>query len=307
MTVDTDSANTSKAHVCGFVAIAGLPNAGKSTLLNRYMKEKVSIVSNKPQTTRVNVTSILTTNDYQIIFVDTPGILKPRYKMQEVMASFITRAVEESDVILVIADVSAFKGPFHSEFEEFAAKIDASRAVVALNKIDLVKKASLLEIIHETSQLFPGCEIVPVSAIDGDGTEELLSVILAKLPQSPALYPGDVISDAPERFFVSELIREAIFLTMKQEIPYSSAVIIDSFEEKKPKVVIHASILVEKKSQKPIIIGKNGSTIKDIGSKARHGIESFLGKDVFLDLRVKIREDWRNKDAFLREIGLIKK
>ena len=292
---------------CGFVAIAGLPNAGKSTLMNHYLHEKISIVTPKPQTTRANVTCILSTDDYQVIFIDTPGILTPKYRMQEVMTSFISNAVSESDVILMLIDASEFKGSFPQSLVQFAQKTDIKKIIFGLNKIDLIKKVKLLDIIGKTSELFPGSEIVPVSALDGDGTDELLSVILDKLPEGPCLYPGDVISTEPERFFVAELIREAVFLTMEREIPYSSAVIIDSFDEKKSKVVIYASILVEKKSQKPIIIGKHGASIKKIGTMARIGIEEFLGREVYLDLHVKIRTDWRKKDYHLREIGLIRR
>lgn len=304
-------------HICGFAAIVGLPNAGKSTLVNRYIKEKVSIVTPKPQTTRTNVTSILSSDNYQVIFLDTPGMLKPRYKMQEVMASFISHAINEADVILLIIDVSQFtlkQGQgleHHPAIVSFASDVrgrgfKSKTLTVALNKIDLVKKSHLLPLIQKTTELFPGVDIIPVSALNGDGTDELFSVILKKLPEGPKLYPDDIISSEPERFFVAELIREAIFLTMDKEIPYSSAVIIDQFEEKEPKNIIHASILIEKKSHKPIIIGKKGATIKEIGTKARLGIEEFLGRKVYLDLHVKVRKNWRKKDVFLRETGLLR-
>ncbi len=296
-----------KRHKCGFAAIVGLPNAGKSTLVNRYLKEKISIVSPKPQTTRSNVTCILSTDPYQVIFIDTPGLLKPRYRMQEVMSSFVTSAVETADVILMIIDASRFKGEFPPVLVKFAEKVRSRNVSVALNKIDLMKKVTLLEIIAKASELFPGAEIIPISAQDGDGTDELFNSILKYLPEGPSLFPDDIISSEPERFFVSELIREAIFLTMKEEIPYASAVIIDSFEEKPESVLILASILVEKDSQKPILIGKNGSMIKAIGTKARLGIEEFLGRKVYLDLHVKVRKDWRSKDVYLQEIGLIRK
>ncbi len=300
-------------HICGFVAIVGLPNAGKSTLVNRYIREKVSIVTPKPQTTRTNVTSILSSDNYQVIFLDTPGMLKPRYKMQEVMVSFISRAVNDADLILLIIDVSLFtlkqvQGlEHHPDIVSFASDVKGKKIIVALNKIDLVHKSHLLPLIQKTTELFPGVDIIPVSALNGDGTDELFSVILKELPEGPKLYPDDIISSEPERFFVAELIREAIFITMDKEIPYSSAVIIDQFEEKEPKNVIHASILIEKKSQKPIIIGKRGATIKEIGTKARLGIEEFLGRKVYLDLHVKVRKDWRKKDVYLREVGLLRK
>ena len=294
-------------HMCGFVAIVGLPNAGKSTLVNRYLKEKISIVTPKPQTTRTNVTSILSAENYQVIFIDTPGILKPRYKMQEVMASFITKAVDEADVILLMIDVSTFRDAHHPSIVEFAKKNKGNRVIVALNKIDLIAKRKLLPIIDSASELFPGVEIVPVSASEGDGADELFGVILGKLPESPKLYPDDIISNEPERFFAAELIREAVFLTMEQEIPYATAVVIEQFEDKTDRAVIHASILVEKTSQKPILIGKGGATIKEIGTKSRLAIEEFLGRKVFLDLHVKIRKDWRKKDVFLREAGLLRR
>ena len=336
-------------HKCGFVAIVGLPNAGKSTLMNRYLEEKVSIVTPKPQTTRANVTSILSSGNYQIIFIDTPGILRPRYKMQEVMASFIRSAINESDVVLFMIDADKFKTQLSPSIVKLANEIKTKKVVIALNKVDIVKKLKLLEMIQNISELFHGAEVFPVSALKGDGTDELFNAVLEYLPAENKLYPDDIISTQPERFFVAEIIREALFLTMSKEIPYSSAVVIDDFKDpqrglleppqrglleppegdvnpppkrdvkktpegdvnppskrevKKPKYVIHASILVEKKSQKPIVIGKNGRTIKEIGTKARLGMEEFLGGGVYLDLHVKVRKDWRNKDVFLREIGL---
>lgn len=307
MSENKTPSNEKKRHKCGFAAIVGLPNAGKSTLVNRYLKEKISIVSPKPQTTRSNVTCILSTEAYQVVFIDTPGLLKPRYRMQEVMAAFVAAAANEADVLLAIIDASRFKGEFPPALVKFAEKVRSKNVTVALNKIDLMKKAALLEIIARTSGLFPGAEIIPISALEGDGTDELFTVILDNLPEGPSLFPEDIISSEPERFFVSELIREAIFITMKEEIPYASAVIIDSFEEKAESDVIIASILVEKESQKPILIGKNGSMIKTIGTKARLGIEEFLGRKVYLDLHVKVRRDWRSSDVYLREIGLIRR
>ena len=293
-------------HISGFVAVVGLPNAGKSTLVNRFLKEKISIVTPKPQTTRTNVTCILSADDYQVIFIDTPGLLKPRYRMQEVMASFITNAVAGADIILVIIDSSRGEGSFHPRLVSFADEIGSKMTVVALNKIDLVRKYKLLGIIAKTHDLFPGAEIIPVSATEGDGADELFSVILSRLPEGPSYFPEDMISSESERFFASELIREAVFLVMEEEIPYATAVVIDQYEEKPELVVISASILAEKDSQKPILIGKGGRTIKDIGTRARLGIEEFLGTKVFLELRVKVRKDWRDKDVYLREIGLLK-
>ena len=296
---------TTPHHRCGFVAIVGLPNSGKSTLMNRYLREKVSIVSDKPQTTRTNVTTILSADTCQVIFIDTPGILKPRYRMQEVMASFIGAAVSGADMVLFISD-AAFTGEYPESVAGFAGQIGKKPVVVALNKIDIVKKPDLLPLMERTARLFPNAEILPVSALDGEGTDELFSELLKHLPEGPKLYPDDIISNEPERFFVAELIREAVFVTMEQEIPYATAVIIESYEEKNDITVIRARILVEKQSQKPIIIGKRGTTIKTIGTTARHAVEEFLGKKAYLDLHVSVRKDWRKKDVFLREAGLLR-
>jgi len=295
-------------HKSGFVAVAGLPNAGKSTLVNRFLREKIAIVSPKPQTTRSNVTCILSGDDYQVIFIDTPGILKPRYRMQEVMASFVAAAVKDSDLILLILDASRQAGEFPGPLSGFLEQVKGRDIVVALNKIDIIsRKEILLETIKNTSELLPGAEIVPVSAEKGEGVDELFTVVLNHLREGPKYFPEDMISNESERFFAAELIREAIFLTMKEEIPYSTAVIIEDFEEKTASAVITATILAEKDSQKPILIGKNGAAIKSIGTKARQAIEEFLGIKVFLNLHVKVRRDWRKKDIFLSEIGLIRR
>lgn len=293
-------------HRSGFAAVVGLPNAGKSTLVNRLLDTKISIVSSKPQTTRSNVTCIVSTADSQIVFIDTPGLLKPRYRMQEVMASFITGAVADADVILVIIDASRYDGSLPPRLVEFAQQTSGRKRVVALNKIDLVRKESLLEIIARANESFPGADIVPISAQEGDGVDILFGVVRDLMPEGPKYFPEDVISNESERFFAAELIREAVFLAMDEEIPYSTGVIVERYEEKPGVTVIDASILVEKDSQKPILVGKNGRTIKEIGTKARIGIEEFIGSKVFLDLRVKVRKDWREKDVFLREVGLLR-
>lgn len=291
-------------HTCGYVAIVGLPNSGKSTLLNRFHGEKVSIVTSKPQTTRANVTTILSSDTSQIIFIDTPGLLKPRYRMQEVMSALAASAIKQADVILVMIDAARFSGTLPKPIVRFAETVSARKVIVGLNKIDLVHKPELLPMMQEAARIFSGAEIVPVSALKGDGADELLGCILSMLPAGPKLFPDDIISTEPERFFAAEFIREAVFLAMKEEIPYASAVVIEGFEDKDQVTVITASILVEKDSQKPIVIGRNGATIRNIGIAARTGLEVFLGRSIFLDLHVKVRHDWRNRDTFLREIGL---
>ena len=301
------ASDTQRPHKCGFVAIVGLPNAGKSTLMNRYLETKVSIVTPKPQTTRTNVTCFLSAEDHQVIFIDTPGILKPRYKMQNVMASFVSTALEEADIVLLLADASNFKGSFPESVTGLIEKVRTKRILVALNKIDAIKKNTLLPIMTVTAEQFPGAEIIPISALKGDGADELFSVILEALPEGPKLFPSDILSYEPEKFFVAELIREAVFLATEDEVPYSTAVIIDNYEDKNTLAVIHASILVEKKSQKPIIIGDKGSRIRDIGTSARLAVEEFLGKRIYLDLHVKISRDWRNRDSLLREAGLLRR
>jgi len=295
---------SAREHRCGYVTILGLPNAGKSTLMNRFISEKVSIVSPKPQTTRINVTSILSAENHQVIFIDTPGILKPRYKMQEVMASFIGMAIDEADVLLFLIDASHPDSLDHPGIVTHVEKTANKNRIVALNKIDIVKKHQLIPMMEKAHRLFAGAEIFPISALDGEGTDELFSGILDFLPAGPKLFPDDILSNEPERFFVSEFIREAVFLTMEQEIPYATAVVIDSFEKKEGKTVIYASILIEKDSHKPILVGKKGASIRTIGTQARLAIEEFLGTPVYLDLHVKVRKDWRRKDVFLREAGL---
>ncbi len=295
-----------RVHRSGFAAVVGLPNAGKSTLVNRLLDTKISIVSSKPQTTRSNITCIVSTADSQIVFIDTPGLLKPRYRMQEVMASFITNAVSEADVILVLIDASRFDGSLHPRIVEFAQETLRRKRVVALNKIDLFRKEKLLEIIARTDETFPGADIVPISALGGEGIDILYGVVRDLMPEGPKYFPDDVISNESERFFAAELIREAVFLAMDEEIPYATGVVVERYEEKPGVTVIDATILVEKDSQKPILVGKNGRTIKDIGTKARIGIEEFIGSKVYLDLHVKVRKDWREKDVFLREVGLLR-
>ena len=289
----------------GYVSIVGEPNVGKSTLLNAILGEKLSIVTPKPQTTRNRITGILTTDEYQIIFLDTPGLLKPRYKLQEYMQEAVKGAVNDADVILYMIDISRL--PKERNERDILRMLRESDKVVILvmNKIDLISKPMLLPMIASYKDKMDFAEIVPISALKNDGVDILIDVIVKYLPEGPQLYPGDQISDMPLRFFVAETIREKVFLLTKQEIPYASSVLIEEFKEREggTSVYIRATIYVERESQKGIIIGKGGNMLKKIGTEARREIETFLGSSIYLDLWVKVKENWRRNPRDLRELG----
>jgi len=287
----------------GYVSIVGEPNVGKSTLLNAILGEKLSIVTPKPQTTRNRITGILTTDEYQIIFLDTPGLLKPRYKLQEYMQEAVRGAVNDADVILYMIDVS--RPPRGRNERDILKMLRESGKVVILvmNKIDLISRPMLLPMIASYRDKMDFAEIVPVSALKNDGVDILIRVIVKYLPEGPQLYPEDQISDMPVRFFVAETIREKVFLLTKQEIPYASSVLVEEFKEGEAPIYIRATIYVEKESQKGIIIGKGGGMLKRIGTEARREIETFLGSSVYLDLWVKVKEKWRRNPRDLRELG----
>jgi len=284
----------------GYISIIGKPNVGKSTLLNRLLQTKLSIVSPKPQTTRHRILGILTEDEYQCCFLDTPGLIKPHYLLQEMLVKQIKRSLEDADEVLWMTD------PWFKEKElplEFKKVFNKKPTIAVINKIDLVSKDELLPIMN-TIKKSAVKEIIPVSALNGDGIEELKKAIFKYLPEGPFLYPAEDLSDAPERFFVAELIRERLFEFFKKEIPYSTCVLIDEFKERdKGKDYIRAVIYVERKSQKGIIIGKNGAALKKIGEEARKKIEDFLGREVYLELWVKVKEKWRKDKKFLKEIG----
>jgi GTP-binding protein Era len=284
----------------GYVSIIGKPNVGKSTLLNRLLAMKLAIVSSKPQTTRNRILGILTENDYQCYFLDTPGIIKPDYELQKTMVDQIKRAVTDADIIIWVVDPWFKPADFPRAFtQHFQKKL----VICVLNKIDLISKTKLLPVI-DTIKNFDVKEIIPISALKGDGIEELKKTIFEFLPENPFLYPKDDISDSPERFFVAELIRERVFEFFKKEIPYSTCVAIDEFKErKKGKNFIRAIIYVERKSQKGILIGKDGQALKKVGQEARKEIEKFLGRNVYLELWVKVKEKWRKDKKFLKELG----
>ena len=285
----------------GYAAIAGRPNVGKSTLLNAMLGTKLSIVSRKPQTTRQRVLGIDNGEGHQIIFLDTPGLLEPKYRMQTRMLKIARDSIQEADLLLFLLDVTEGL----QEGDTALLATHTHKAIIVLNKIDLVKKEFLLGFIAQVNAATGIDEIYPISALTGFGVEELRRGIIERLPADHAFYPPEAITDQPEQFFVAEIIREKIFEQYGAEIPYSTAVIIDDFIEKEGrKDVIRATIWVERDSQKAIIIGQGGGKLKSIGSQARKDIEAFLQRPVFLELWVKVKQKWRKNERDLQELGL---
>lgn len=287
----------------GFVAIVGRPNVGKSTLMNAFVHERLSIVTPKPQTTRQRVLGILTEPGYQAIFVDTPGLLEPAYKLQELMLQAAVRTIQEADVTIAIVDATRSLRDLDTETTGYLTR-SAGPVLLAINKIDRIEKPLLLPMIDETRRRFPFDEIVPVSALQRDGLDTLLELTVERLPVGPPLYPPDMLTDQPERFFVAEIIREQAFLALRDELPYACAVRIEEFVERdKGKLYIQATIFVERDSQKGIIIGHNGRMIKRIGAAAKQNIEAFLERAVYLELWVKVNPVWRKRDVELKRLG----
>lgn len=289
-----------KSHRSGFVSIIGNPNAGKSTLMNALLGEELSITSPKAQTTREKVLGILNGEDYQIVFSDTPGILNPHYKLQESMLKSIENSLDEADVFVLITDVGEdFKNPGIIErIQNLKQPI-----ILLINKVDTVTQEEAMKKIAYWQEKIPQAEILPISALHKFQTDRLLEMILEKLPDNPAYFPKDELSDRNLRFFASETIRKHIMLQYKQEIPYSVQVEIESYKEMAKLDRIEAVIYVEKDSQKGILIGKGGSALKRVGTDARKEFEKFLGKQIFLNLRVKVLKNWRNDDQLLRRFG----
>lgn len=290
----------------GFVAIVGMPNSGKSTLMNALMGEKLSIVTAKPQTTRKNVSAILSSENSQIIFLDTPGILRPRYEMQRSMMRFLNESLDAADVISVIWNLEkdGDNTDLLSTKFEFLKNYKVPKVLI-LNKIDTYKDAKgVLPVIAKFQELEIFADIIPISALKAANTDALIRIFESHLPESDFYYPTDIISTLNERFFVSELIREKIFEQLKEELPYSTEVTITQFKEREAgKWFISADIIVEKDSQKGIMIGKGGTMLKRIGAMARKDIEAHLQMPVFLELFVKVRDNWREKPNMLRSLG----
>jgi GTPase len=296
--------NQNKEHKSGFISIIGRPNVGKSTFLNRVIGQKIAIMSDKPQTTRNKVQGVLTTNDAQLIFIDTPGIHKPKHKLGDFMMKVAQNTLKEVDIVLFM--VNAEEGFGRGE-EFILEKFQSIKTPVFLviNKIDLVHPDKLMEIIVSYKERYPFAEIIPISALEGNNLDALLNVIKKYIPEGPQYYPADQVTDHPERFIVSELIREKALHLTREEIPHSLAVVIEKMERLEEKDVVHvmATIIVERDSQKGIIIGKQGSMLKEIGKRSRVDIENLLGTKVFLELWVKVQKDWRNKMSQLRDFG----
>ncbi|MEM1041586.1 MAG: GTPase Era [Bacteroidota bacterium] len=286
-------------HRSGYVALVGPPNVGKSTLMNALVGRKLSIVTAKPSTTRHRVLGILSGDDHQIVFLDTPGIVKPKYRLHEAMMYAVDFAVNDADVLLFMVDAA------HAGTPDAAIKRLGERpAVLLLNKIDLIAQEEALPLVETYNRLRAFDAVIPVSAKTRFNLDTVLAQILDRLPLGPPYYPKDQLSEHPERFFVAEIIREKIFELYREEIPYSTQVNVVTYEERPgQKDFIDAEIVVERDSQKGILIGKRGSGLKKLGQFARRDIEAFVGSEVYLQLHVKARADWRNREGFLRSYG----
>jgi GTP-binding protein Era len=291
----------------GFIAICGPPNAGKSTLLNRLTGEKISITSDKPQTTRNRILGIVNREKSQLVFIDTPGIFKAEGKLNTRIVNTAISALADVDVVLMMIDISG--RPRLNDARLIVGRLDTIKkpVVLALNKIDLIKKPEILAHIDQWRTVYPFEHIIPISAKNGEQADGLVRVLEPLLPAGTPLFPEDMVTDMPERFIAAEMIREKIFRLTNQEIPYATAVSIDSFKEKNNGALIHiqATIHVEKSSQKGIIIGKQGQRLKEIGEKSRLDIQRMTGAKVYLELFVRIQEKWRSSDASLTEFGYL--
>ena len=295
---------TSTPHKAGFVNIVGNPNVGKSTLMNDLVGERLSIITSKAQTTRHRIMGIVNTDDYQIVFSDTPGVLKPKYKLQQSMLDFSTGALTDADVLVYVTDV--VEDP--SKNADFVEKVAREKVPVLLviNKIDLLKDQAELEaVVERWRSLLPNAEVFPVSAKERFNVDNLMNRIVALLPESEPYFGKDALTDKPARFFVTEIIREKILLNYEKEIPYSIEVIVEKFEETGTSIHIMAVIYVERESQKGILIGHGGSKLKKVGIEARKEIETFFGKKVDLRTFVKVEPNWRNRESKLKAFGYI--
>ncbi|WP_035052894.1 GTPase Era [Carnobacterium pleistocenium] len=290
-------------HKSGFVSIVGRPNVGKSTLLNKIVGQKIAIMSDKAQTTRNKIQGIYTTPESQIVFIDTPGIHKPKHRLGDFMVSSAFSAFREVDVILFMVNVAEKRGPGDNFIME-RLKTAKSPVFLVLNKIDKINPDQLLPIIEDYRSLVDFAQVIPISASVGNNVDTLLAELQNYLPEGPQFYPDDQVTDHPEYFIVSELIREKVLELTREEVPHSVAVVVESMQRNElGKVQVHAAIIVERSSQKGIIIGKGGKMLKDIGIRARRDIEVLLGDKIYLDLWVKVQKDWRDRQSSLQDYG----
>ena len=288
-------------HKAGFVSIVGKPNVGKSSLMNKLVGENLSIITSKAQTTRHRIMGILNADDFQIVYSDTPGILEPKYDLQEAMMSYVKVSLEDADVILFVVELGEkYDDQLHARFKRIKTPL-----ILLINKIDLAKGSQLTDKVTYWRDHLPEAEIITVSAVTGENVSNVLPAIQKFLPEHPGYYPKDNFTDRPERFFASEIIREKIFLNYEQEIPYSTEVAIDSFKDEEAILRIRAIIFVERDSQKGIIIGKGGSSLKKVGTESRQDLETFFGKKVFLETHVKVADNWRKQKQRLRQFGYL--
>ena len=289
------------SHRSGFVNILGNPNVGKSTIMNALVGERLSIITSKAQTTRHRIMGIVNGEDFQIVYSDTPGILRPQYKLQETMMNFVNSALYDADMILYVTDVlerTANEGEYIDKIKESGIPV-----IIAVNKVDLTNQDDLEKVVEAWHTAFPDSPVLPVSGLKKFNLDSLLNAILAKLPESPPYFPKDQLTDKYERFFASEIIREKILINYKKEIPYSVEIEIEEFKDEKNILKIRALIHVTRDSQKGIIIGHKGSMLKRVGTEARHDMEDFFKKKIFLELYVKVTKDWRDKPLALKRFG----
>lgn len=291
-------------HKAGFVNIVGNPNVGKSTLMNDLVGERLSIITAKAQTTRHRIMGIVNADDYQIVFSDTPGVLKPKYKLQESMLEFSEGALTDADILIYVTDI--VEDPLkNKDFLDKVAK-ESIPILLIINKIDLLTgNADLLKVIDRWKEILPNAEVFPTSAKEHFNVDNLMKRIVELLPDSPPFFGKDALTDKPARFFVTEIIREKILLNCDKEVPYSAEVLVEKFDEKERSIHIMAVVYVERDSQKAIVIGKGGAMLKRIGIDARKDIETFFGKKVYLEIFVKVEKDWRNRENKLRAFGYI--
>ncbi|RKU27092.1 GTPase Era [Candidatus Poribacteria bacterium] len=292
----------------GYVSIIGAPNVGKSTLLNTILGQKLAIVTPKPQTTRNQIRGIVTTQSHQMVFVDTPGLMNPKYRLQSEMVRTAYGALRDADVVLFVIDVTRPDTEIEGKVIEQLSGRKRTKSILVLNKVDLVDKPKLLPIFDEFSTKFDFDVMIPISALTKDGVGELLDQIPIHLPYGPLYFPEDQLSDLPERFFISETVREKIMLITQREVPYATAVVVEEFEKRERRntdeiIYIRAIVYTEKQTQKQIIIGKGGKLIKRVGELARLDIEKFLDTPVFLELYVTVKVDWRRDAVQLKELG----